>query len=125
MLHIDGHTALPTFGVTGADLMGADGDREALNAARNLVEIISNEVRNDSGDYRIRIYTLGMGELVRYDLGTRPEKSEDILKRIANDPLSPDFNKDQLEGKYYFAQTEADVAPAFQALQNQIIRLSK
>ena len=73
----------------------------------------------------IRIYTIGMGELVRYDLGTRPEKSEDILKRIANDATSPDFNEDQLEGKYYFAQTEADVAPAFQALQNQIIRLSK
>jgi Flp pilus assembly protein TadG len=95
------------------------------NAARNLVEIISNDVRNESGDYNIRIYTLGMGELVRYNLGTRPEKSEDILKRIANDALSPDFNKDQLEGKYYFAQTESDVAPAFQALQNQIIRLSK
>jgi hypothetical protein len=28
---------------------------------------------------RIRIFTLGMGEL-RNDLGTRPEKSEDILK---------------------------------------------
>jgi hypothetical protein len=95
------------------------------NAARNLVEIISNEARNDNGDYRIRIYTIGMGELVRYDLGTRPEKSEDILKRIANDTTSPDYNSDQLEGKYYFAQTEADVAPAFQALQNQIIRLTK
>ena len=54
-----------------------------------------------------------------------PEKSEDILKRIANDARSPDFNADQLEGKYYFAQTEADVGPAFQALQNQIIRLTK
>jgi Flp pilus assembly protein TadG len=95
------------------------------NAARNLVEIIANAARNDNGDYRVRIYTIGMGELVRYNLGTRPEKSEDILKRIANDITSPDFNKDQLEGKYYFAQTEADVAPAFQALQNQIIRLSK
>ncbi len=32
------------------------------NAARNLVEIIANEARNDaSGDYRIRIYTIGMG----------------------------------------------------------------
>ena len=95
------------------------------NAARNLVEIIANEARSDSGDYQIRIYTIGMGELVRYDLGTRPEKSEDILKRIANDATSPDFNPDHLEGKYYFAQTPDDVAPAFQALQNQIIRLSK
>jgi hypothetical protein len=53
------------------------------HAAPNLIEIIANEARNDDGDYRIRIFTLGMGELVRYDLGTRPEKSEDILKRIA------------------------------------------
>jgi Flp pilus assembly protein TadG len=95
------------------------------NSARNLIEIIANEARNDAGDYQIRIFTIGMGELVRYDLGTRPEKSEDILKRIANDPSSPDFDEDQLEGKYYFAQTESDVMPAFQALQNQIIRLTK
>jgi Flp pilus assembly protein TadG len=96
------------------------------NAARNLVEIIANAVRSDnSGDYPIRIYTIGMGELVRYDLGTTRELSEDILKRIANDKTSPDRNANQLEGKYYFAQTEADVAPAFQALQNQIIRLTK
>ncbi len=95
------------------------------NAARNLVEYIANEARNDNGDYRIRIFTLGMGELVRYDLGTRPEKSEDILKRMANDITSPDYNPDQLEGKYFFAQTADEVAPAFQALQNQIIRLSK
>lgn len=95
------------------------------NAARNLLEIIANEARNDNGDYPIRIYTLGMGELVRYMLGTIPEKPEDILMRIANDRRSQDFNEDQLEGKYYFAQTEADVGPAFQALQSQIVRLSK
>jgi Flp pilus assembly protein TadG len=95
------------------------------NAARNLLEIIANEARNDNGDYRIRVYTIGMGELVRYNLGTMPEMPENILKRIANDVASPDFQAAQLEGKYYYAQTEADVGPAFQALQNQIIRLSK
>jgi len=96
------------------------------NAARNLVEIIGNAARSDAGgDYPIRIYTIGMGELVRYKLGTRQEMSEEILKRIANDVTSPDFNETQLEGKYYYAKTAADVGPAFQALQNQIIRLSK
>jgi Flp pilus assembly protein TadG len=95
------------------------------NAARNLVEIIANAARNDDGDYRVRIYTIGMGDLVRYKLGTSLEKSEDILMRIANDAKSLDFNEDQLEGKYYFAETEADVAPAFQALQSQIVRLTK
>ena len=96
------------------------------NAARNLVEIIANEARSDDdGQYPIRIYTIGMGELVRYNLGTMPEKPEDILKRIANDPSSPDYNGDQLEGKYYYARTPADVGPAFQQLQSQILRLSK
>jgi Mg-chelatase subunit ChlD len=95
------------------------------NAARNLLEIIANDARNDNGDYRIRIYTIGMGDLVRYMLGTMPEKPEDILKRLSNDATSPDFNSAQLEGKYYFAQTEADVSPAFQGIQNQILRLSK
>jgi hypothetical protein len=97
-------------------------------SARNLVEIISNAARSDAaGDYPIRIYTIGMGELVRYQLGTMPggETSESILMRIANDARSPDRNPAQLEGKYYFAQTEADVSAAFQSLQNQIIRLTK
>jgi hypothetical protein len=96
------------------------------NAARNLLEIIANEARSDDdGDYRIRIYTIGMGELVRYNLGTMPEKPEDILMRIANDERSPDFNDEQLTGKYFFASGGDDIADAFQALQNEIIRLSK
>jgi Flp pilus assembly protein TadG len=96
------------------------------NAARNLVEIIGDAARSDAGgDYPIRIYSIGMGELVQYGLGTRREKSEDILKRVANDITSPDFNSGQLEGKFYFARTEQDVSAAFAALQNQIIRLSK
>ncbi len=95
------------------------------NAARNLVEIIANEARNDNGDYRIRIYTIGMGQLVPLLLGTRPESSESILKRISNDRRSPDYNGAQLEGKYFYAQTAADVAPAFAGIQNQILRLTK
>jgi Flp pilus assembly protein TadG len=95
------------------------------NAARNLLEIIANAARADNGDYPIRIYTIGMGELVRYNLGTMPEKPEEILKRVANDATSVDFISSQLAGKYYYAKTEQDVGPAFQALQNQIIRLSK
>jgi hypothetical protein len=41
------------------------------NAARNLVEIVADKVRSDAdGDDPIRIYTIGMGELVTYALGT-------------------------------------------------------
>jgi hypothetical protein len=96
------------------------------NASRNLVEIIANAARDDAdGDYPIRIFSIGMGELVQYNLGTRRETSESILMRVANDKDSPDFNPAQREGKYYFARTEADVDAAFQSLQAQIIRLSK
>ena len=73
---------------------------------------------------RQHVYELHL-ELVRYNLGTMPEKPEDILKRVSNDKSSPDFNGAQLEGRYFFAQTEADVAPAFEGIQNQILRLSK
>ena len=38
---------------------------------------------------------------------------------------SADYNSNQAEGKYYFAQTEQEVAPAFESIQNEIIRLSK
>ena len=96
------------------------------NAARNLVEIIADAARNDAGgDYQVRIYTIGMGFLVTYPLGTIPEPSSDILKRMANDKTSPDFNSAQLEGKFFYAQTAADVSAAFQGIQNQILRLSK
>jgi Flp pilus assembly protein TadG len=96
------------------------------NAARNVLEIIADAARNDvGGDYKIRIYSIGMGYLLQDLLGTMPEMPEDILKRVSNDPKSPDFNNAQLAGKYFYAPTAADVAPAFQGIQNQILRLSK
>jgi hypothetical protein len=96
------------------------------NAATNVTEIIADAARSDaSGDHRIRIFTVGMGQLVKMNLGTIPESSESVLMRVANDKRSPDYNSGQLEGKYYYAQTAADLGPVFQQLQNQIIRLSK
>ena len=96
------------------------------NSVTNLTEIIADAARSDdSGDYRIRIFTIGMGSLVRMRLGTIPETSESVLMRLANDIRSPDFDAGQVEGKYYFAATAADLGPVFQTLQAQIIRLSK
>jgi hypothetical protein len=66
-----------------------------------------------------------MGSLVSMLLGTIPETSSSVLMRVANDRLSPDFVLAQPEGKYYYAPTAADVGPAFQQLQGQIVRLSK
>ncbi len=127
-LTVDGMAQSSTRGLRDKDPVTGRYPAEVFNinnAARNLVEIISDAARNDNGDYKIRVYTIGMGYLVRLKLGTRPEMPEDILKRMANDPSSADCNPAQLSGKYYYAQTAADVGPAFQALQNEIIRLSK
>ena len=96
------------------------------NAVTNLTEIIADAARSDmTGDHKIRIFTIGMGDLVKMHLGTIPETSESVLMRIANDKRSTDYNSAQLEGKYYFAETAADLGPVFQQLQAQIIRLSK
>ena len=95
------------------------------NAARNVLEIIANAARNDTGDSQIRIYTIGMGYLLRDQLGTMPEMPEDILKRVSNDRSSRDFNSAQLDGRYFYAPTAGDVAPAFQGILSEILRLSK
>ena len=70
------------------------------NAATNLTEIIADAARSDdTGDHKIRIFTIGMGSLVKMNLGTIPETSESVLMRIANDKKSPDYNSAQLEGQ--------------------------
>ena len=57
------------------------------NAARNLLEIIANAARNDDGDYPIRIYTIGMGDLVqlppRHDAGEAGRHPEADRERHA------------------------------------------
>ncbi|HEY7290472.1 MAG TPA: vWA domain-containing protein [Vicinamibacterales bacterium] len=96
------------------------------NAARNLLEIIADAARTDAGgDYPIRIYTIGMGNLANLLLGTIPETPASMLQRVANDKHSPDFNAAQLPGAYFYAPTAADVSAAYEGIQNQILRLSK
>ncbi len=96
------------------------------NSARNLLEILADRIHKDnSGDYPIRIYTIGMGALVQMMLGTVPETGESMLQRIANVPGTADYNSAFAPGNYYYAQTSADVNAAFQALRSQILRLSK
>ena len=100
--------------------------QNANNASRNLAEIIANAARADSsGAKPIRVYTLGLGDLLNQPAGSRPETGASILMRIANDPASPSFNSSQAEGKYYFAGDTSQLATAFEAIRNQIVRLSQ
>jgi len=100
--------------------------QNANNASRNLAEIIANAARADSsGAQPIRVYTLGLGDLLNQPAGSVPETGASILMRIANDPASPSFNSSQAEGKYYFAGDTSQLATAFEAIRNQIVRLSQ
>jgi hypothetical protein len=100
--------------------------QNANNAARNLAESIANAVRSDTdGKSRIRIYTLGLGDLLDAQMGSVPETGSSILRRIANDPVSPDYRSDQPAGKYFFAGDPAELNAAFQAVRDQIVRLTQ
>ncbi|MFN8007421.1 MAG: VWA domain-containing protein [Terriglobia bacterium] len=99
--------------------------RNANNAARNLLETVANAAKADTtGDFKIRIYALGLGGLLPQSMGSVPETGTSLLKRVANDKTSPDFNSSQLEGKYYYAADPAQLRAAFEAVRNQILRLS-
>ena len=102
--------------------------QNANNAARNLAESIANAIRDESesGSSRIRIYTLGLGDLLNQPMGTFRETGSSILQRIANDPASSDFNPPpQLGGQYFFAGDPAELNAAFQAVRDQIVRLTE
>ena len=100
----------------------------AYNAARNLAETIANEIRNDkSGAGPIRIYTLGLGPLLTVPLGQYLETGSSILQHIANDPDPSNIqhNSSQPEGAYYFAGNSQQLEEAFQAVADQIVRLTQ
>ncbi len=105
--------------------------QNANNAARNLAEIIANAIRNDTdgSDKRtIRIYTLGLGDLLYASMGSKPETGASILECIANDPASPDpddHNPAQLDGKFFYAGDPSELKAAFQTLRDQIVRLTQ
>jgi hypothetical protein len=101
--------------------------QNVAKASRNLAERIAYEIRNDaSGEHRIHIFTLGLGDLLNQPQGYDPaETGSSILQRIANDPESPDFDDDQPEGRYYFAGDSTQLNDAFQQVRDRIIRLTQ
>ena len=99
--------------------------KNAYNAARNLAETVADAIRRDTSGPRIRIYTLGLGDLLNHPLGNPPATGSDILRRIANDSSSIDYDSSQLEGRYYFAGDPVELDAAFQAVRDQIVRLTQ
>ncbi len=99
----------------------------ANHAARNLAETVADKIRSDAdGLYPIRIYTLGLGDLLLAGEGDSPlEKGADILKGIANDPVSPDHKTAQLDGQFFYAADPAQLKLAFSKVADEVFRLSR
>jgi Flp pilus assembly protein TadG len=102
--------------------------RNAYVAARNLAKTVADAIRSDtSGSSRIRIYTLGLGDLLEVPMGSvgEQETGSHILRGIANEKGSDDYNSDQLDGRYYFAGDPDQLKASFQSLKDQIVRLTQ
>ena len=56
-------------------------------------------------------------------MGSVPETGSSILRRIANDHASSDPG--QPEGRYFFAGNPSELTAAFQAVRDQIVRLTE
>jgi len=100
--------------------------QNANNAARNLMESVANAIRSDtSGKARIHIFTLGLGPDLNLGTGSDLETGSSMLRRIANDPSSADYNANQPDGGYFFAGSTSELQAAFEAIRDRIIRISQ
>jgi hypothetical protein len=100
--------------------------QNANNAARNLMENVANAIRSDtSGKARIHIFTLGLGPDLNIGSGSDLETGSSMLRRIANDPSSGDYNANQPDGGYFFAGSTSELQAAFDAIRDRIIRISQ
>ena len=113
--------------LTGGSRSGyTDNVRNASRAARNLAESVANAARRDDSDTQpIRIYALGLGNLLNLQTASPPETGSSILQHIANDRASSGFDATQPEGRYFFAGDASQLDAAFRQIRDQLIRISE
>lgn len=118
-----------TFTMSGGNIVNT---RCNVNkAARNMVENVANNIRSGSGTNAATIHTLGLGgalndlEITFCGYLSSEERGANILKRLANTADSDTHNSAQPTGIYAYAADASQLDSAFQAIANQILRLSK
>jgi Flp pilus assembly protein TadG len=92
-----------------------------LNAADSAATNIRNGVVDPVSGHSIAnvlIFSIGLGN------ATIPA-SPTFLERVSNDSRSPIYDSTKPTGTYYPAPTVADLAPAFQAVASEILRLAR
>jgi hypothetical protein len=87
----------------------------AINAVDNAAKRIrANELHPGINTV---VYSVGLGEV--------GEDQETLLRRVANDPMSPIFDENKLPGMYVFAPVAADLNAAFVRIASEILRYAQ
>ncbi|GAD79256.1 vWA domain-containing protein [Vibrio ezurae] len=120
----------PRAGNTTYSYSGGSGDKTDFknvirSISRDLPEKMAYQAREDG----VYVFTLGLGDALLDDMGHGT--GEDMLYRMANDPsmqsraaTAGEFQADQKQGLYCFAQNEDDLGPCFDKMLDVIIRLT-
>ena len=106
----------PTTGYVPVDLTRVDSPQQIGYASLNAADSAVMRIRQDTA-LNVIIYSIG------YHGGTE-EPDENWLRRISNDPASPDFDASRPAGLYVKAPTTADLAGAFSKVASEILRLA-
>jgi len=88
------------------------------NSGLNAFDDAANRIRSD-GSLKPAIYTIGLGN----NPGLPPDQV--LLARVANDPGSPSFNRNQVTGLSVFSPTVTQLHAAFHQVASQILRLAR
>ena len=86
------------------------------NGSKNLMINIAEMARRDATLGKVRIYSIGLG-------GYGYPADADLLRRLANDPLSPAYSPDEPQGIYVYSPTRLQLRAAFNTVASEIFRL--
>ncbi len=88
-----------------------------MNAAVATLDNVGFRIRNNDlgANLNTAVYVIGLADAAINDGHTR-------MRRIANDPQSPIYNPDKLEGLYVYAPQPADLNEAFVKIAAEILR---
>jgi Flp pilus assembly protein TadG len=89
--------------------------KAAINAVDNTAKRIRANVLHPG--INTVVYAIGLGEV--------GEDQETLLRRVANDPMSPIFDETKLPGMYVFAPVASDLNAAFVRIASEILRYAQ
>jgi hypothetical protein len=102
-----------------ANKISVDDTTNMMNASINAVDNMGKRIRNNDLNAGINtvVYSIGLG-----DVGA---DGHTLLRRIANDALSPIYDANKLEGLYVYAPSAADLNAAFVRIASEILRYAQ